>query len=63
MKKLRAVAVWLRGFCGGKVATILTKFGHILKIYAQIESKNRYTFKRAKLFTLFFKTVFIFKFV
>ena len=45
MKKLRlwAFAVWLRVLCGGKVATILVKYSHILTIYTQIERKNRYT--------------------
>ena len=46
------------GYCGGKVATIQIKFSHFLKIYTQIEGKNRYTFKQAKLFTLVFKTAF-----
>ena len=46
--RLRAVAVWL----SGKVATILIKFSHILTIYTQVERKNRYTLKKAKLFTL-----------
>ena len=40
------------------VATILIKFSHILTIYTQIERKNRYTFKKAKLFTLVFKSAF-----
>ena len=44
------------GYYGGKLATILIKLCHILKIYTQIERKNRYTFKKAKLFTLVLKT-------
>ena len=39
------------GYCGGKVARILIKFSHILIIFTQIERINRYTFKKAKLFT------------
>ena len=39
---LRAVAVWLKGYCGGKVATILIKFSHILifnKLYTNRKKK------------------------
>ena len=59
-KKLRLRAVAVRLPFGGKEATILIKFSQILTIYTQIERKNRYeyTFKKAKLFTLVFKTVF-----
>ena len=41
-----------------QVATILLKFSHILTIYTQIERKNRYTFKKAKLLASVFKTAF-----
>ena len=61
MKKLRlrAIAVWLRGtYYGGKVARNLIKFSQILTIYIQIERINRYTFKKAKLFTFVFNTAF-----
>ena len=45
-------------YCGGKVPTILIKLSHILTIYTQIERKNKYTLKKANLFTLVFKTAF-----
>ena len=37
------------GYCSGKVATILIKFGHFLTIFKKIVGKNRfrYTFKKA----------------
>ena len=45
--------------------TILKKFSHVLTIYIQIERKNRYryqyTFRKAKIFTLVFKTAFLLK--
>ena len=43
-------------FFGGKVATILKIFNHILTIYTQIERKNRYTSRKAKLY-IFLKRI------
>ena len=64
MLRPRAVAVWLRGLCDGKVATILIIFSHILTIFTQIERKNsyrfRYTFKKANYLLYFLKNCIFF---
>ena len=52
-----------KGYCGGKVVTILIKFSHILTIYTQIERENGYTFKKAKYIFWFSKLHFLLNFL